>query len=293
MTRTLRFTAAPEQEGQDIRTFARRTLGFSASVLKELKYNGEILKNGSPCVSTDRIFAGDTLSLTLYEHGRDDEQIGQTPPILYEDEDFLAFDKPAGMPVYPTPGHDRDSLLNASAEKCREEDMRFRPLYRLDRDTTGVLVLAKNRFAAGAALKKIYLAVCEGKTEESGEIASPIGLKEGHRIQRTTGGGQPAQTFYRRLAFDGEHSLVAFRLATGRTHQIRVHMASVGHPVAGDDLYGGSTKTVDRQMLCCVKVEIQSVGLRKAVSVCADFSGQQKRLFPRLFSDFSAEIPLF
>ncbi len=293
MIRTLRFTVTEEQSGRDIRTFVRRTLGLSASVLKALKYEGEIQKNGVHARSTERLAAGDVLSLSLFEHCRNDAANGRMPPVLFEDEDFLVLDKPSAMPVYPTPGHDNDSLLNALAEKSREEDFLFRPLYRLDRDTTGVFVLAKNRFSAGAVLTKWYLAVCEGEVEAAGEITSPIGLLEGHRVQRAAGAGQPAHTLFRRLSYDGAHSLVAFRLLTGRTHQIRVHMASIGHPVAGDDLYGGSTQIAPRQMLCCAKAEIECACLCKAFTVTADFSSREKRLFPNLFGKETPEFPVF
>lgn len=293
MTRTLRYTVSPDFHGTEIRTFVRRELELSASVLRDLKYRGEILLNGRRALATERLSAGDTLTLTLSEHARRDAANGTLPPVLYEDEDFLILNKPAGMPIYPTPGHDTDSLLNAAAEKCAADDFLFRPMYRLDRDTTGVFVLAKNRFAAGARLEKRYLAVCEGELPPEGEIDAPIGLLPGHRVQRTVGIGQPARTLYRRITFDGLHSLAVFRLMTGRTHQIRVHMSSLGHPVAGDDLYGGSVSMVSRQMLLCAVVRLTSKALGKDLCVRASFSEAQKNAFPELFREEHAEILLF
>ncbi|MGN0479229.1 MAG: RluA family pseudouridine synthase [Hominenteromicrobium sp.] len=290
MTRALRFEIAPAQNGTDIRTFVRRTLGFSARVLTALKYEGEMLLNGTPAHSNARLQTGDRLTLTLFDKPGQYEPTDVPLCILDENEDFLVIDKPADMPVHPSPGHDRDSVLNAAAGYFRNtSDFVFRPLYRLDRDTTGALVLAKNKFAACAAIQKTYIAVCEGTAPDTGRIDVPIGLKPGHKVERCTGTGDPACTVFQTLCTDGTHSLVAFRLLTGRTHQIRVHMASIGHPVAGDDLYGGHKDFADRQMLCCSAVRIICPALGTDKTVTADFSDLQKARFPGLFH---TKIPL-
>ena len=149
--------------------------------------------------------------------------------VLYEDEDFLVLDKPYNMPVHPSPGHDRDSVLNAAAWYFQNTpDFVFRPLYRLDRDTTGALVLAKNKFAANAKLTKTYRAVCEGEAPESGCVNVPIGLKPGHKVERCAGIGDEAVTEFQTVKTSGGYSLIDFHLKTGRTHQIRVHMAHLG-----------------------------------------------------------------
>ena len=239
MTRTLTFTIAAEDAGHDLRYFVRRRLGLSARVLTALKYEGEMRLNGRHARSVDVLSAGDAVALALFDAPGDYELIALPLTVLWENEDFLVADKPAGMPVHPSPGHDRDSLLHAAAWYFRGvPDFVFRPLYRLDCDTTGAIVLAKNKFAAGAVLEKTYMAVCEGTPPESGVIDLAIGLKPGHTVERCTGIGARAVTAYRRIAADGAHSLMAFRLETGRTHQIRVHMAYIGHPVAGDPVYG-------------------------------------------------------
>lgn len=284
MTRTLSFTVRAEDEGRDLRHFVRRRLGLSARVLTALKYEGEMLLNGAPARSVDRLRSGDVVTLTLFDAPGDYEPVESPFAVLWENEDFLVIDKPAGMPVHPSPGHDCDSVLNAAAWYYRAApDFVFRPLYRLDRDTTGALVLAKNKFAAGAVLEKTYTAVCEGTVPPCGVIDAPIGLKPGHTIERCTGCGARAVTAYRRLAADGAHSLVVFRLETGRTHQIRVHMASIGHPVAGDDLYGGGTDRTAQQMLRCTSVRIVSPVLGTDKTVDAPFSAAQQMLFPALF----------
>ena len=286
MTRTLCFTVQPKQGGMDIRTYVRRVLGFSARVLTALKYEGEILLNGEHARSIDRLQPGDKLSLTLFDETGMYEPIEIPVSVLFEDEDFWVIHKPAGMPVHPSPGHDRDSVLNAAAWYFRkQENFTFRPLYRLDRDTTGVLVLAKNKFAACAELEKTYVAVCEGVVQEKGRIDVPIGLMPGHSIQRCTGHGQPAVTEFERISTDGTYSLVRFRLLTGRTHQIRVHMSSLGYPIAGDDLYGGHTHKTSQQMLCCAAVHITCPALGMDKTVYSGFTPEQKGLFAALFSE--------
>ena len=190
MKRTLEFVIDCGQENMDVRTFVRRYLGFSARILTALKYEGEMLKNGESVHSNAVLKAGDTLTLTLLETGEAYEKADLPFAVLYEDEDFLVLDKPYNMPVHPSPGHDRDSVLNAAAWYFQNTpDFVFRPLYRLDRDTTGALVLAKNKFAANAKLTKTYRAVCEGETPESGCVNVPIGLKPGHKVERCAGSG--------------------------------------------------------------------------------------------------------
>ena len=159
----------------------------------------------------------------------------------------------------------------------------FRPLYRLDRDTTGALVLAKNKFAANAKLTKTYRAVCEGETPESGCVNVPIGLKPGHKVERCAGIGDEAVTEFQTVRTSGGYSLVDFHLKTGRTHQIRVHMAHLGHPVAGDDLYGGHLDRTEHQMLCCRAVHLLCPALDIDKTVETDFSAEQKACFPELF----------
>lgn len=284
MTRTLFFTIGCEHEGADIRTYVRKALGLSARVLTALKYEGEILLNGTPARSTERVSAGDVLSLTLFDDVCEYEPVDMSLNVLYEDEDFLVIHKNAGMPVHPSPGHDSDSVLNAAAHYFRNsENFVFRPLYRLDRDTIGALVLAKNKFAASAQLTKTYTAVCEGEVPEEGRIDTPIGLLPGHSVQRGTGFGQPAVTEFIRISTDGSHSLVRFNLLTGRTHQIRVHMSGIGHPIAGDDMYGGHLDIVKNQMLCCSKIHIKCPVLRLDITVETDFSDEVKNRFSKLW----------
>lgn len=207
--------------------------------------------------------------------------------ILYEDEDYLIVDKPPGMPIHPSPGHDRDSLLNRVAYYYGKtgQTPAFRPLYRLDRDTSGLVAVGKHRLAVSSAQQeKRYLAVCEGFLSGCGTVDVPIGLEAGSKIKRCCGaeGAQPAVTHWRALAQRDGHTLLELRLETGRTHQIRVHMAFLGHPLAGDDLYGGSCTRIARQALHCGRLLLSSRALQVSRLFSAPFPGDLLQSFPWL-----------
>lgn len=253
--RILEFTVPEGWGGATVKSFTREYLGFSARTLSGQKFEGGILLNSLPCHVNAVLSPGDRLCFPLADEPMDYPPEDLPLNIVYEDQDFLIVNKAQGMPVHPSPGHDRDSLLNAAAFYYLRtgQSHRIRPLYRLDKDTGGLLPLAKHRAAAGAVLAKAYLAVCQGILTDSGTVDAPIGLREGSKIVRTCGGaGQPAVTHWKALGSDGSHTLLLLHLETGRTHQIRAHMAHLGHPLAGDDLYGGSLERVSRQALFCV-----------------------------------------
>lgn len=289
--RTLTYTVPENWQGTSVGGFVRGFLGLSASALKDFKYEGGILVNGTARYANVPLKAGDILTLALPPETVDYPPEPLALPILYEDEDFLLADKPSGMPVHPSPGHSRDSLLNAAAYHYRQtgQHYRVRPLYRLDRDTSGLALLGKNRVAAGARLDKRYLAVCEGVLQGSGTVSLPIGLEEGSKIKRACGKGQAAVTHWRALAGDGAHTFLLLRLETGRTHQIRVHMSALGHPLAGDDLYGGSLKRLARQALhcCALSVNCPALGMKRLFTSPPphDLAGA----FPALFKELKEE----
>lgn len=259
--REIEFLVPKQYAGVTLRGFLRGFVGLSARQTAKLKRQRDgICRNREPVTAPDLLKAGDSIILTF----PDDKKISLPSPLplpmIYEDKDLLIVDKPAFMPMYPCPGHDSDSLANAAAFLQVSSGVRyaFRPVYRLDKDTTGLVLLAKNPFAASklaGSVRKTYLAVCEGHLAGSGLIDLPIGLKPGHSIQRAVEpNGQKAVTRWHIIAADEKHSLVAVRLKTGRTHQIRVHFSAAGHPLAGDDMYGGSLERIGRQALHCAEI---------------------------------------
>lgn len=265
------FLVPPEWNDRPVKEFVRRYLGFSARTLTELKQtDGGILLNSTPARSVDFLKAGDSLTLTPPDEPPSVTPIELPLTIVYEDDHYLLVDKPPQMPVHPSPGHDADSLCNAVAFYFQQTNQHclVRPLYRLDRDTGGLLVLAKHRPAAGATLTKTYFAVCEGTLTGAGTIDIPIGLTSESKIRRVCGVGAPAVTQWHALQTDGRHTLLELHLLTGRTHQIRAHFSHLGHPLAGDDLYGGSREFISRQALFCGKLHLSCT----ALAVERDFS---------------------
>ena len=272
--RSLCYTVPTAWRGARVSAYLRLGLGLSARALAGIKYGGGMTLNGAPCRAGALLQEGDRLELFLPDERTDYPAAPAGAPLtmaVYEDQDFLVVNKPADMPVHPSPGHDLDSLVSAVAGHCLRtgQAYRIRPLYRLDKDTSGLLPIAKHKIAAGAKLSKLYLAVCQGILDGSGVINAPIGLKDGSKIQRQVRPqGQPSVTRWRALARSDGHTLIALRLDTGRTHQIRVHMAHIGRPLAGDDLYGGALSPMGRQALHMHRLHISCPALLTDLSLC-------------------------
>lgn len=259
--RKINFSVPEQYDGVTLRGFLRTFVKLSSRQTAKLKRQaGGILRNGKPIIAPDLLRKNDIVVLTFPDDETDLKPVSLPVSAAYEDEDILIVDKPAFMPMYPCPGHDDDSLANAVAfmQSVSDKKFTFRPIYRLDRDTTGLVLLAKNPFAASKLsgnIKKTYLAVCEGSLAGGGLIDRPIGLKPGHTIQRAVvEDGLRAVTQWRAIFTGERHSLIAIHIKTGRTHQIRVHFSGAGYPLAGDDMYGGSMKYIGRQALHCAEI---------------------------------------
>lgn len=287
MIRRLSYAIPPEWEGAAVKEFAKKALGFSTHVLAQQKRAaGGILLNGAPVFTTALLKTGDALEfcLPLSEGAYPPENLPF--PVLFENVDFLVADKPAGMPVHPSPGHDRDSLLNAASFYYQARSApcpALCPLYRLDRDTSGAIALGKHTLAvSGTAVEKTYFALCQGSLSGRGVIDVPIGMEEGSRIKRKCGSGQRAVTRWEALERAGGHTLLKIRLETGRTHQIRVHFSHLGYPLAGDNLYGGSPSLMGRQALHCGILCMKSPALRLDRAFTAPFPPDMKKAFPWL-----------
>ena len=222
-------------------------------MLEKLKKKGKgISKNGAPARTIDTVFCGDRLQINIEDSGKAPESADIKINLLYEDEDLIAAEKPAFMPVHESRNHRGDTLSNAVADICGGA---FRAIYRLDRDTSGIVLIAKNEFAAAklaGRVRKDYYAVVCGKIEGSGVIDAPIKRERESIIKRCVApDGESAVTHYTAIKHSEKYTLVKLKLETGRTHQIRVHFAHIGYPLAGDTLYGGSTEEISRQALHC------------------------------------------
>ena len=240
--------------------------GYSAALIRRLRHTEQsILKNGSPIYTTYRLDEGDSLTVTLpEEHGS--ENIVPVPmdlDIRYEDRDLLVVNKAAGVPIHPSQGNHDNTLANGIAWYLGEkgEAATYRAINRLDRDTTGLLILARHALSACMlsemvrthAIRRCYLAAASGLVPPEGVIDAPIARTCDSTIERCVDfeRGDSARTHYRTLCYnrDTDCSLVELRLETGRTHQIRVHMKHIGHPLPGDFLYNPDYRLIGRQAL--------------------------------------------
>ena len=226
-----------------------------------------ILLNGVWAYVNQKISSGDILTIKLLETESSEKIVPEKldMDIVYEDEDILVVNKPANMPVHPSQNHYTGTLANCIAYyfAAQGKPFIFRCVNRLDRDTTGLTILCKHQLAGGILsnmvserlIKRTYLAICtdDGSLPENGTIEAPIARKEGSTIERIVDyeKGEDATTHFKKLLHlpDKQISLIQLRLETGRTHQIRVHMSSIGHPLIGDDLYGGDCTMINRQAL--------------------------------------------
>lgn len=235
---------------------AEQLEGQTRSSVQRLIAAGAVTCGGAAVAKNRRVSPGEIYAIDVPEP-EPDRAVAQEIPldVVYEDADLIVVNKPRGMVVHPAAGHSDGTLVNALLHHCGESlsgvggVLRPGIVHRIDRDTSGLLVAAKNDDAhrglaaqlADHTMFRVYSAVLVGTPNpETGTINAPIGRdpRDRKRMAVTARGGKPAVTHYRVLERFTGYSLVECRLETGRTHQIRVHMASVGHPVAGDTVYG-------------------------------------------------------
>lgn len=244
----------------------------SKRLIKKLKRTKDgITKNGVHIRTVDKVFKGESITIALEDEKMLEANENLNVTVLFENDDLIAFDKPYNMPVHPSIKHQGDTLGNYFSYIC--SGLTFRPVNRLDRDTSGVCVAAKNAFSAKSlqhSLEKTYYAVVCGKLDNDGTIDAPIGRTDGSIIKREVSeAGQNAVTHYKAIksSYDEKYTLVKINLETGRTHQIRVHFAYIGFPLAGDEMYGGDCSDINRQALHCKTVSFYHPITEKVITV--------------------------
>ena len=264
MERVLEYRISGRDEGKTIKEYLTQ-IGYSGQNIVELKKIPQsILLNGVWEYVNCRIKENDELRIHIREEESSKKilPIDLPFPVLYEDEDIVVVNKPADMPIHPSLNNYENTLGNAAAYYFMQQGKSFifRCINRLDRDTTGLTILAKHMVSCSILqsdmmerkISREYLAIVEGEFENAeGTIDAPIGRKEGSTIERMIDfeNGERAVTHYRVLEQKENIALLVLKLETGRTHQIRVHMASIGHPLIGDFLYNPGNKGMTRQAL--------------------------------------------
>lgn len=304
----MRFSITEVDDGTSVRAFLALRLSPSAKMLKYLKYREDgILVNGTRVTVRYVLHTGDVLTLAVSDGDNAEklEAVALDLPILYEDDDLVIPNKPANMPTHPSRDHYRDTVANALAYRYREMGVPFvfRPVNRLDRDTSGLLLIARNKLASGrlnaamrrGLIRKTYLAILEGETlPDEGRIEKPL-RRSAHSIivrevcEPSDVGAEPSVTRYRVLARGSGCSLVVAYPLTGRTHQLRVHFASLGHPIAGDDLYGIPNGRLPRQALHARSLTFPHPSTGQMMTLSAPIPADMAQLISELFPDFSEE----
>jgi 23S rRNA pseudouridine1911/1915/1917 synthase len=285
--------AGRDEAGLTVRGVLRRQRGVSSRLMRRVVHGGGLVHlNGKPARFIDRVAAGDVVGIVF---PRENSEI---PPqdipihVLFEDDDLLAIDKQPGIVVHPTKGHPSGTIANGVVRHMAERGEHYKPRFinRLDMDTSGVLLVGKNAhaqsdFTAGAGKglsEKRYTAIVEGRVAEaSGVVDLPIGLAEDGAVRRVVReDGYPSVTRYRvgeRFDAGGLFTLLELELETGRTHQIRVHLAHIGHPVVGDSLYGGAQGLMNRQALHAASLRFRHPSQDREVYVEAPLPGDMQR----------------
>ncbi len=291
--RTLTFIVPPEYDGVKAHGFLRGYCGLSHRLLCAQKHVEDgVTADGKLLRTIDRVSAGSTVRILIPDDCTPAEVNCLSIEPVYEDADVLVFDKPPYMPVHPARGHERDALSGACAAYLAGSGQRetFRPIGRLDRNTSGLQPTARNPYAAArltGRAAKTYLAVCEGTLWGAGVIRAPLHVKPGHTIQREGGGyGERAVTRWTALCRGGGHTLLRLTLDTGRTHQIRAHMSYLGYPLAGDDMYGGGHAWIGRQALHCAALRFEHPVTRKPIDLSSPLPEDMQALCDALSLTF-------
>ena len=270
--RYLALKIAPELAGREVNTLLRRTLGLSGTVLRRVKWLEDgITLDGARVNVRARVREGQTLAVRLTGPTPTSGVVPTDGPldIVFEDPDLIVLNKAPGMLVHPGHGHFYDTLGNFLMYhyKMTGDESDFHPVHRLDKGTSGLLAVAKHPFAQEklkgqlhtGGFRRTYLAVCDGAPPApSGTVDAPIGPVDGSLMaRRVRPDGKPARTHYRVVRSCGPRSLLELELETGRTHQIRVHMAHLGCPLTGDFLYGKEdVSLISRPALHSAKLEL-------------------------------------
>lgn len=292
MKRIFNYVISSTHDGDTLLSFLKDK-HYSSQIITHLKRteNG-ILLNSVWGRVRDVLHTNDILTINLIETESSENIIPTNLPldIVYEDEDILVVNKTADMPIHPSQGNYDNTLANAVAYYYQQqgESFTYRCINRLDRDTTGLLIIAKHMYSASLLSEMVanreihreYLAIATGEVPKEGTIIAPIGRVDGSTIERHIDDvhGDYACTHYKRIAYNNGYSLVSLKLETGRTHQIRVHMKHIGHPLPGDFLYNPDYSVIGRQALHSHRLSFNHPITGKNMEFVADLPEDMKNI---------------
>lgn len=268
MKRIFRYKITEKDDGKTIETFLLEQ-EYTPTCIKFLKKAESLITvNGIWEFVNKQLKENDILETVFVDEERSENIPSVEMPldIIYEDEDILVINKAANLPIHPTKGYEYTSLANGVVDYYEKQGIPFvfRSVNRIDKNTTGLVIIAKNMLSGsilGESMRKreihrTYLAVAEGKLPEKGIIDLPIARREGSAVERCIDeNGVKAVTHYERLQYANGHSLAQICLETGRTHQIRLHMRAIGHPLPADVLYNPNFAVIGRHALHSWKLE--------------------------------------
>ena len=268
MKRIFTYKITEKDAGKTVGTFLLEH-EYTPTCIKFLKKAENLITVNGKWEFVNKVLQENDILETVFLDDENSENIPSVEmplDIVYEDEDVLVLNKPPKLPIHPTKGYEYHSLANGVVYYYEKQGIPFvfRSINRIDKDTTGLVIVAKNMLSGsilGEAMRnreirRTYLAVTEGELPESGTIDLPIGRRKGSAVERCIDeNGAKAVTHYERLYYANGHSLAQIRLETGRTHQIRLHMRAIGHPLPADVLYNENFAVIGRHALHSWKLE--------------------------------------
>ena len=292
MKRIFTYKITEKDAGKTVGTFLLEH-EYTPTCIKFLKKAENLITVNGKWEFVNKVLQENDILETVFLDDENSENIPSVEmplDIVYEDEDVLVLNKPPKLPIHPTKGYEYHSLANGVVHYYEKQGIPFvfRSINRIDKDTTGLVIVAKNMLSGsilGEAMRnreirRTYLAVTEGELPGRGTIDLPIGRREGSAVERCIDEkGAKAVTHYERLQYANGHSLAQIRLETGRTHQIRLHMRAIGHPLPADVLYNENFTVIGRHALHSWKLEFPHPITKKMLRFEQELPEDMKNIF--------------
>ena len=294
--RCVTYKVEKDENDITVEKFLRKK-GVSRRIIIDLKKEHDGITNNNKHIRTiDKLKTGDNLTIKVRECDFVEHIIPQDIEIdiIYQDEDITVISKKAGIAVHPSPRNRENTVANALAFRTQKKEFVFRAIGRLDKNTSGLLVVAENPLSAAILsnmlskklMRREYIAVCTGDLPESGIINAPIRREAESIVTRVVADdGERAVTHFKKIAYKDCFSLAHIWLETGRTHQIRVHMKHIGHPLPGDFLYNSDYSIISRHALHAACVNVTQPITGEKLEFFAPLPADMQRFFPEITSD--------